>query len=98
MIQILVTYNCGTKENRDAFYSELAANKVSELSEAEEGCFCYQYYFPCEDDTKVFLVEQWETIEHQHAHMELPHFDLVGQLKEKYGAKVRARFLECKEI
>ncbi len=98
MIQILVTYACGTKENRDAFYQELAANKVSELSEAEEGCLCYQYYFQCSDDTKLFLVEQWEKLEHQHAHRELPHFALVGQLKEKYGAKTTVSFMECKEL
>lgn len=87
MVQVLVNYACGTKENRDAFYAALAENKISQISEAEEGCLCYKYYFPCEEDTKVFLLEQWRSIEDQQFHKTLPHFALIGELKAKYNVE-----------
>ena len=98
MLQVLVTYDCGNKENRDAFYAALKENDISAISEAEEGCICYRYYYPCEDDSKVFLVEQWETVAAQQAHKLLPHFALIGQLKEKYQIASTFAFTEVTAV
>ena len=98
MVQVLVNYACGSKENRDAFYKALKENDISAISEAEEGCISYQYYFPCEDDTRVFLLEQWRSIEDQQFHKTLPHFALIGQLKDKYQIESSFAFSQLSEM
>jgi quinol monooxygenase YgiN len=88
MYQILVSYHCQSKEDREGFYQELDKNRIQELCEEEKGCIRYRYYYPCNSETELFLLEQWETKEDQKVHTRQPHFALIGDLKKKYNAKV----------
>lgn len=90
MIKILVTYDCSTKENRDAFYLALKELDMSNLCEKEEGCLGYKYYFPAEDDTKLLLTEIWESEDNLTLHKQQPHFIKMLALKEKMNIETSA--------
>lgn len=86
MTNFLVTYTMPTKEDRDGFYNEAKARGIVDKSRAEDGCYRYDYFYPTECDTMLFLWEQWESREHQKAHCQTSHFAELGTLKEKYSA------------
>ena len=98
MYQICVSYHCNSKEDRDGFYQELAKNRIQELCEEEKGCIRYRYYYPCDNDTELFLLEQWETRENQKVHTSQPHFALIGDLKKKYHAKVEFEIINGEKL
>ena len=83
MKKIIVTYDCGTKENRDGFYAALERLNMSGLCEKEEGCLGSKYYFPTFDDTKLLLVELWESEDNLTLHKQQPHFMKMLKIKEK---------------
>lgn len=85
MKRLIVYYQCGTKENRDAFYGELTAENIGEKCEGEAGCAGYKYYFPASDDTTLLLVEEWESDEALTAHKFQPHMAKLIEIKEKYN-------------
>ena len=84
MINWFVTYSFNNKEDRDSFYAEISAAETGKLSRQEEGCAKYDYFFPAEDDTKLFLWEQWENEEAIERHSKMPHFLNLRSIKEKY--------------
>ncbi len=87
MTNFNVVYKMATKEDRDGYYKEAKELGVAEKSRAEAGCHRYDFSFPAESDTTLFLWEQWETREHQAAHCKTEHFAALGKLKEKYGVE-----------
>lgn len=87
MKTLIVTYLCGTKENRDAFYTGIVENGIGEKCENEKGCESYKYYFPAFDDTSLLLIEEWENEEALTAHKFQPHMSKLMELKEKYDVK-----------
>ncbi len=84
MVNFYVTYTMPTKEDRDGYYREVREQGIVDKSRAEEGCYRYDYFYPAESDTSLFLWEQWESREHQKAHCQTEHFAQIGALKEKY--------------
>ena len=85
MTNYYVTYTLKTKEDRDNYYREVRENGIIDKSRAEDGCIRYEYYYPAESETDMFLWEQWESREAQKKHTQQPHFEVLGKLKEKYG-------------
>ncbi|MBQ6496190.1 MAG: antibiotic biosynthesis monooxygenase [Firmicutes bacterium] len=95
MTYFLVTYSMPTKEDRDGFYNEAKARGIVDKSRAEDGCFRYDYFNPVESDTTLFLLEQWESREHQKAHCQTEHFAELGTLKEKYNATTQIDIVDA---
>ena len=58
MINIHVKYHCDTKENRDSFLLDI--RPYGKKVEEEPGNHGYHYYLDTEDDTILFLLEEWE--------------------------------------
>lgn len=85
MVEFLVTYRFESQEDRDGFYGEIKSKGIKRLCEDEEGCIRYDYFYPCDDEKVLFLLEQWETMEHQKVHTSQPHFGELGKLKDKYN-------------
>ncbi len=98
MYQIFVTYSFDTKENRDGFYAGLEENRIAEICSGEKGCIRYEYFYPCKDETGLFLVELWETREDQQVHTRQPHFAKIGELKEKYGATAGLEIMNTEKL
>lgn len=95
MVFFMVTYKFDSKEQRDGFYKELESAKVHDLCIAESGCLKYDYFYPCDDDTSLFLLEAWETPEAQKLHLTQPHMNIVRALKEKYGIDSEIKSYKC---
>lgn len=87
MVNFHVTYLMNNKEDRDNYYKEVAAKGIIDKSRAEDGCYRYEFYFPADSDTSLFLWEQWETREHQATHCKTSHFAEMGELKTKYNVE-----------
>ena len=87
MINVFVTYSLKDKETRDAFYQEIVEKRVGEKCRAENGNIRYSYYFPADEDNKVFLFEQWESAEAIKAHGTQPHYLELGKMKEKFNVE-----------
>ncbi|MDD6191436.1 MAG: antibiotic biosynthesis monooxygenase [Firmicutes bacterium] len=85
MTNFFVTYNMPDKASRDGYYREVHEREIDRKSREENGCYKYEFFFPAESDTQLFLWEQWETREHQKIHCTTEHFLEMGPLKEKYG-------------
>ena len=94
MTNFYVTYTMPDKASRDGYLKEIKDNKIDEISKAEDGCYKYDYFYPVENDNTLFLWEQWESVEHQKAHCQTPHFAQLGKLKEKYGVTAQIDIAE----
>ena len=92
MLTIYVTYEGSDRASVEGFYSEIKSNRIDELSRAEDGNVCYDYYWPAEVQNQLFLLEKWETKEAQQLHSQQPHFQRLGQLKQKYGIESTVKF------
>ena len=87
MTNFCVTYTFKDKESRDGFYGAIRENGIRALCYEEDGCVRYDYFYPAEEDNKLFLWEAWETREHQSAHCKTPHFAMLSKFKEQFGAE-----------
>ncbi|MGI6767330.1 MAG: putative quinol monooxygenase [Lentihominibacter sp.] len=85
MTNLYVTYTMPDKASRDAYYAEVRDRGIIKKSRNEEGCIRYEFFFPADSDTTLFLWEQWESRDHQAVHRETEHFAEMGLLKEKYS-------------
>lgn len=85
MVNIFVNYSFKDREARDAFYAYIVENQVGEKCRAENGNIRYSYYYPVDDDSKLFLFEQWESNEAIKVHMTQPHFIELGKAKDEFG-------------
>lgn len=85
MTNYYVTYTFKNKEDKTDFYKEVKQKGIDEKSRLEEGCIRYEYFYPAESDTEIFLWEQWESRDIQKIHTQQPHFAELGKLKEKYN-------------
>ncbi len=98
MYQLFVTYVFDSKEKRDGFYGQLEKNDIAAVCAGEKGCITYKYFYPCGEENKLFLLEQWETKEDQRVHAKQPHFALIGGFKEEYGARVEFEIMNAERI
>ena len=78
-----ITYECGTKENRENFFKELYP--LGKTCKNEPGCYQYEYFFPYEDDSKIFLLERWEDEAALELHMATENYKKIAQVKPKYN-------------
>ena len=99
MTNFFVTYTMPDKASRDGYLAEIIEKGIDETSRAEDGCYRYDYFIPTGkelSETTLFLWEQWESVEHQKAHCQTPHFAELGKLKEKYGVTASIDIQEVK--
>ena len=87
MTNYYVTYTLPDPAAREAYIKEVIDSGVIEKSRGEDGCIRYEYFYPVDSDTRLFLWEQWESREHQKAHCQTEHFAALGEIKVKYGAE-----------
>ncbi len=95
MTNFYVTYTLKDKEARDGFYAEVKTSGVIEKSLAEDGCIRYAYFYPADTENQIFLWEQWESRQAQKAHTQQPHFQILGELKKRYGAETEIVTADC---
>ena len=74
---------------RESFLNEAVDSGVVAEIRRENGCRRYEYFYSAEEDTKLLLVEQWETEADQKLHMKQPHMNVLRALKEKYVTDVK---------
>lgn len=84
MINVHVTYECGTKEKRDLLLESL--KPLGKIVECEPGNRGYHYYYDTEDDSVLFLWEQWENQESLDLHFGTENMKKIGEAKERVGA------------
>ncbi|MBQ1390409.1 MAG: antibiotic biosynthesis monooxygenase [Firmicutes bacterium] len=84
MQYILVTYTCKPGQ-RQAFLDALNGEGLAAKCRAEDGNIKYDYYFPENgNENELFLREIWQSAEALKAHMEMPHFKRIGEVKSLY--------------
>lgn len=83
MIVLNVTYKC--KDGmRDAFYASIAAEGIDAACRAEEGNIQYDYFYPADGRSDLFLVEKWRDADALAAHGSRPHMERLRALKAAY--------------
>lgn len=81
MYNIYVTFEC-VPGKREEFVELVKAEGILDAIRAEDGNHRYEYFFSAHEETKLLLVEAWETKEHQQVHMSQPHMAKLKELKE----------------
>ena len=81
-IVLLVRYT--TSGMRGKFVEAVMASGILDQIRKEKGCVSYNYYEDVEDPDKLLLVEEWESEEDQQKHLQMPHMEMLKQIKEKY--------------
>ena len=89
MTNFYVTYTLPEGTDRKEYVAALAATGAIDKSREEAGCIRYDFFYPVDSENQVFLLEQWESREHQQAHCQTEHFAALGKLKEKYEAQTQ---------
>ena len=84
MIQLHVTYTMKPGVAPKAFLDALNEAHIPEKCRQEKGNIRYAYYFPADDDQRLFLLEIWEDKASLKAHQQAPHFKQMPAVKELY--------------
>ena len=95
MYTIYVKFNCIPKK-REAFVERLKEEGILEAVRAEDGCYCYDYYFSEADENELLLIEKWESMRHQQIHIEQPHMARLRAIKDDYILSTRLGEFEIK--
>ena len=83
MYTIYVTFKC-RPAMREAFVERVKQEGILDKIRNEDGCHRYDYYFSAEDDTKLLLLEAWESKRHQEIHMTQPHMADLRAFNDDY--------------
>ena len=83
MYTIYVTFTC-RPAMREAFVERVKQEGILDKIRNEDGCHRYDYYFSAEDDTKLLLLEAWESKRHQEIHITQPHMDSLRVFNDDY--------------
>lgn len=90
-----VTYTL-KPETRDLYMKEILASDLLPKIHAEEGCLGYDYFFPTTEENQIFLMEKWDSAEHQEVHLAQPHMTILKEIKEKYVTDTKVeKFTIC---
>ena len=81
MYNIYVAFEC-VPGKREEFVELVAKEGIWDAIRNEDGNHRYEYFFSADDETKLLLIEAWETKEHQQVHMTQPHMAKLKALKE----------------
>ncbi len=92
MLAIIARYTLGSAADADAFCRH--ASHIVEPSRAEQGCNYYAFARDINDDTVVWISEEWESEDNLLAHFKTPHIaeflgniagiTIVDELSRKY--------------
>ncbi len=66
-----------------------AANRVTAVTRAEEGCISYEFFADLNQPGRFHLFEEWEEEEHLLAHFEAPHLAEFFEVMQAYGLASR---------
>ena len=69
---------------RETFLRQLTTHGIIDAIRREDGCLRYDYFLSVQNADEILLVEQWQTEEKQH-----PHMDQLRRLKSEYVADAR---------
>ena len=83
MYTIYVVFKSFDKK-REAFVEKIKAEGIVDEVRREDGCIRYDYYYSEKDANELLLIEEWETKEHQQAHINTPHMARLREIKEDY--------------
>lgn len=83
MYTIYVVFKSFDKK-REAFVEKIKAEGIVDEIRREDGCIRYDYYYSEKDANELLLIEEWETKEHQQAHINTPHMARLREIKEDY--------------
>ena len=64
MYNIYVTFTC-VPGKREEFVELVKSKGILDAIRAEDGNHRYEYFYSSDDETKLLLVEAWESKEHQ---------------------------------
>ena len=67
---------------REEFLRRIVEGGILAAIRAEEGCLRYDYYLSCQNEDEILLLEEWDTAEHQHIHMEQEHMKRLRVIKD----------------
>lgn len=81
MYNIYVTFEC-VPGKREEFVEQVTAQGILDAIRAEDGNHRYEYFYCSDDETKLLLIETWESRAHQQVHMTQPHMATLKVLKE----------------
>lgn len=81
MYNIYVTFEC-IPGKREEFVELVKSEGILDAIRAEDGNHRYEYFYSSSNETKLLLVEAWETKAHQQVHMTQPHMTKLKALKE----------------
>lgn len=95
MYTIYVQYTC-LPQKREAYIQKMKETGILDAIREEAGCVKYDYYLSEKNPRELLLVEQWESRQHQQAHLTQPHMDRLRQFKGDYIADTRLGEVELK--
>lgn len=91
----IVTYTVKPGTGKQ-FYQDLIDSKVIEQTLENPGCHCYNFYFPQDDDSTVYLTEYWENDDYLKIHQAQPYRKTHAEIKAKYCLNVRVQQCDMK--
>lgn len=83
MFKIFVTFKC-CEGKREEFTKRVRAEGIYDAILAEDGCNRYDYYYSEKNNDEILLIEEWESKNHQKAHLETPHMARLREFKDEY--------------
>ena len=83
MYNICVKFKC-IEGKREAFVKRVRDDGILAAILAEDGCYRYDYFYSESDPTELVLIEAWESLAHQQAHLAQPHMDTLRSFKGEY--------------
>ena len=94
MLYLHVYYTAKESDDVKGFLREANEAGIVSKTREEKGCLQYEYFISTENDRKLLLLEKWETAEDQKAHSMQEHFNLLGEIKNRYGFETRIEKIE----
>ena len=79
MFEFQVEYSFKDAETRDRFLALLKENDIEGMCAKEAGCRRYEYFLPTDGRPAILLLELWERLEDQQAHIQEA---AIARLKE----------------
>ncbi len=83
MYTIYVVFKCFPGK-REAYVEKLLSEGYLDAIRNEDGCVRYDYYFSQKDENELLLIEEWESLAHQQAHIKTPHMVKALALGKDY--------------
>ncbi len=95
MYTISVTFTC-LDNQREAFIARVKRDGILDAIRHEDGCVRYDYYLSEKDANELLLIEQWQSKDHQQAHLETPHMAQLRAFKGDYITNTVLREVDLK--